>query len=135
MKNIANCAPVEFLVQTNKIRKHVQKWLDLTKILEIRKHQPEIPDDADDAKKLELKRAQAKENLNEMLDAMLETHPQETAELLGLMCFVEPEKLNEHKMTEFFGAFNEIINCKEVIDFFISLTKLANLNTSGSAKA
>ena len=40
MKNLANCKPSEFLVQTNKIRKSVEKWLKITDIMNIRKVVP-----------------------------------------------------------------------------------------------
>ena len=41
MKNLANCKPSEFLAQTFKIKKSVQEWLDVTKLMEIRKNQPD----------------------------------------------------------------------------------------------
>ena len=37
MKNLANCKPSEFLAQTFKIKKSLQEWLDVTKLMEIRK--------------------------------------------------------------------------------------------------
>ena len=45
-KNLANCTPEEFLVQSNKIRKAVENWLKVTDIMEIRKNVPKlvIPD-------------------------------------------------------------------------------------------
>ena len=42
MKNLANCKPTEFLRQTNRIRKYVAQWLDMTGILDIRKDMPEV---------------------------------------------------------------------------------------------
>ena len=42
MKNLANCKPSEFLVQTNRIRKSVENWLTVTDILNIRRNQPEL---------------------------------------------------------------------------------------------
>ena len=135
MKHLANCTPTEFLVQTNKIRKAVANWLSLTKIMDIRKNLPKLEDGATDAEKQEAVRKQAKKNLSAIFDSCLEEHPQETAELLGMMCFVEPKDLDNHKMTEFMGAFAEIINCPEVISFFISLAQLEKLDIFGSAKA
>lgn len=135
MKSLANCSPREFLVQTNKIRKAVQNWLTLTKIMEIRKNLPDIPEGVTEDERRELVTAQIKRNANAMLDAVLDEHPGETAELLGLMCFVEPEDLDNHKMTEFFGAVAEMLNSREIIDFFISLVNLESINTSNSAKA
>ena len=135
MKTLANCTPKEFLAQTNKIRKHVSSWLELTKVLEIRKHKPEIPADATPEEKRALIAAQAKKNISDMLDAALDEHPEETAELLGLMCFIEPEDLENHKMTEFLAAAYELISCPEVISFFTLLTQQDQKGTSDSAKA
>lgn len=135
MKTLANCDPREFLVQTNKIRKSVANWLELTKVLEIRKTMPVIAADATKAERKAAAQEQAKKNVMAMLDAVLEDHPEETAELLGLLCFIEPDDLENHTMTELFGAFDELINCKEVVSFFISLAQLGQMDISVSAKA
>lgn len=135
MKTLANCNPREFLVQTNRIRKFVKKWLDDTKILEYRKQLPEIPKDATEKQKREITLAKARENISAMFDAALDEHPDETAELLGLLCFIEPEDLDKHTMTELFVAFDEIINCKEIYGFFTSLAQLVQTNTSNIVKA
>ena len=124
MKTLATCDPVEFLVQTNKIRRSVEKWLTLTQIREIRKRLPELPEDASDEDRKAAMREQVKKNAWAILDAMLEDHPRETAELLGLLCFVEPEDLKNHRMTEFLAALSELINDREVIGFFTSLVQL-----------
>ena len=134
MKNLANCSPVEFLVQSNKIRKSVESWLELTKVAEIRKNMPEIPEGATKEQINELIAKQGKENIRKMLDSMLEEHPKETAELLGLLCFIEPKDLEEHKMVEIIGSVNDILNSKEVIDFFTSLMQSGLIDTSKSAK-
>ena len=39
-KNLANCTPKEFLVQTNRLRKSAEKWLKATDIMNIRKNIP-----------------------------------------------------------------------------------------------
>ena len=135
MKTLANCNPKEFLVQTNKIRKSVEKWLKDTQILEIRKRIPHLDVSATDDERKEALEKQVKQNLTDMFDAILEEYPEETAELLGLLCFIDPDDLENHKMTELLGAFNELLNSEEVISFFISLTKLAQIPTSNSVKA
>ena len=134
MKTLANCSPREFLVQSNKIRKSVAKWLSLTKLLDIRKNLPTIPEDATEDERRDAIAKQVQANATAMLDAILDDHPEETAELLGLLCFVEPDDLDNHSMTEFFGAISEILNSREIIDFFTSLVSLGSGNTSGSAK-
>lgn len=134
MKNLANCTPREFLIQTNKIRKSVAEWLTLTKIQEIRKNLPEIKADATDEERRKATNEQVKKNLTAILDSVLEEHPDETAELLGLLCFVEPDDIDNHKMSEFLGQFSEIISCEEVLSFFISLVQLEKTGIFDTAK-
>ena len=52
MKNLAKCKPTEFVKQTVKIKKAVERWLTDTDIMAIRKRLPKIqkitPDMSDD---------------------------------------------------------------------------------------
>ena len=125
MKNLANCKPSEFLQQTNRIRKSVSKWLTDTDVMNIRRRMPELPDTATDEEKAEAMKAQAAQNLNIMLDAILEEHPDETLELLALLCFVEPKDVDKHEVTEYLDACTELFSNKSVLNFFISLIRLA----------
>ena len=129
MKNLANCTPREFLKQANRIRKDAEKWFSLTKVLEIRKRKPKLDGLTEDEKTAALNE-QMRENLSAVLDAALDAYPEETAELLGLCCFIEPEDLDNHKMSELIGAIAEIINNKEVLSFFSSLAKLGQAGGS-----
>ena len=128
MKNLANCKPSEFLMQTNKIRKSVENWLSLTKVLEIRKHLPEFKEGQSAAERRALLTAQSQKNLSALLDAAMGEHPKETLELLALLCFVEPENVDDHPMSEYIGAINELISDEAVIGFFTSLVKLGQTN-------
>lgn len=134
MKTLATCSPVEFLVQTNKIRRSVESWLTMTKVMEIRKRLPELPQGAkpEDVKKA--RQEQAKKNFSSILDSVLEEHPQETAELLGMLCFIEPEDLGNHSMLEIISSVNELIASPEVLSFFTSLMQLVQTVTSDTAK-
>ena len=128
MKNLANCTPVEFLRQTNKIRHSVQAWLKDTKILEVRKNNitpitEEMPD-GEKEKAMARNRKQAIQNLSDMLDVALDTHAEETIEMLALMCFVEPGHINDYKVTAYIKEFGEMVSDKDIIDFFISLMQL-----------
>lgn len=134
MKNLANCTPREFLRQTNKIRKAVSNWLTLTKVMDIRKRLPQIPDDATDEQKDALIEDQIKQNINAVLDVIMDAHPDETADLMGLMCFIEPDDLDNHSMSEILGSVAEMLNCQEVLDFFISLARLGNVRIFAGAK-
>ena len=131
MKNLANCKPTEFLVQTNKIRKSVEKWLTLTDSRNIRKNVPPLKEgQSKEERKAELVKA-SKENLNRILNAALEEHPKETVELLGMICFLEPEEADNQPISFYLQAACEIMNDEAVLGFF---TSLANLDQTGILK-
>ena len=75
------------------------------------------------------------DNLNAILEAALEKYPDETAEVIGLCCFIEPEDLDDYKVSDLLGSAAEMMSCPEVVDFFTSLARLGMMNTSGAAKA
>lgn len=145
LKTLATCKPSEFLRQTNRIKKSVEKWLTDTDIMNIRKRVPVyemVPQGASDEDKKaivdrnkQVADEQAKKNISAMLDAILEDHPDETLEVLALCCFVEPSDADNYPMVKYLEAFNSLINDKAVIDFFISLASLARMNTSSVLKA
>jgi len=124
MKNLANCKPSEFFVQTNKIRKSVARWLTVTDIHNIRKRLPEYTDDMDAEKRAEVRNAQMKQNLSAILDAMLEEHPMETLEVMALACFIDPKEADDHPMSEYFKSVGEMIADEGVLSFFTSLVSL-----------
>lgn len=140
MKTLANCNAVDFLTQTNKIRKAVAKWLADTEILEIRKNVPPYPEIADDVsaeEKAEIMaefnervQEQSKENFMAMIDSALGEHPQETTELLGLICFVEPEDVAKMKGIELVNEGMNALLDEEVLRFFTSLVKAEQTVTS-----
>lgn len=135
MKNLANCKPSEFLKQTNRIRKSVENWLKITDVMSIRKRMPEgMPEITKDMskdearavleKRQEMMAEQSQRNLKAMLDAMLDTHPDETLEVLALCCFVEPEDVDNHTVSEYLLSINELLGDSNVRDFFTFLMSL-----------
>lgn len=143
MKTLASCKPSEFLKQTNRIKKSVEKWLTETDIMNIRKRTPNLlkyDKDADDAKEVykenqERIRKQARENASAIFDAVCEEHPEETLELLALLCFIEPENADDHTVSEYLEAVTELISSEAVINFFISLGRLGLTRTPTASKA
>lgn len=134
MKNLTNCTPIEFLKQTNRIRHSVEKWLKVTDIMNIKNSLPnfvEINDNMSEEERKEkadinkeLVREQNKKKLSLILDKCLDEHAEETLELMALMCFVEPEHINEHSAMEYLKEVTEMISNKDVLDFFSSLIRL-----------
>ena len=134
MKTLANCKPSEFLRQTNKIRKAVSAWMTATDIANIRARLPEkepVPENATKEEKVaiilrntEKLKKQRIENLNAILDAVLDEHPDETLEVLALCCFVDPENADDHPVGDYLTAVSQLISDEAVIGFFISLAQL-----------
>ena len=145
LKTLATCKPTEFLRQTNRIKKSVEKWLTDTDILNIRKRVAVlemIPQGASDEERKaifernkKLTEEQAKKNISAMLDAILDEHPEETLEVLALCCFVEPDHIDDYTVSDYLDAFNSLINDKAVVNFFTSLASLGQMNTSNASKA
>lgn len=136
--NLANCKPSEFLKQSYKIKKSVEKWLKDTDVLNIRKSMPkltpvtkDLTDDeraqvfAENKKKVQ---DQATKNAMAILDAVLDKYADETLEILALCCFVEPADVDDHTIDFYLDNFTEIINNKAVIGFFTSLAQLGQMN-------
>ncbi len=134
IKTLATCDEVEFLRQTNKIRKAVQKWLTVTDIQNIRKRLPEYEQADKEATQEErdkiteanrkLAREQSMRNLNDILDAVLEEHPEETIEVMKLCCFVDPADKTSRHITFYMDAFAEMLGNEDILNFFQSLMNL-----------
>ena len=138
MKNLANCTPREFMVQTNLIRRSVEKWLKATDIMSIRKRTPklpEIPEGASEEEKAEVLKKRDEllseavmNNLFAMIDAAFDQHPDETLELLALLCFVPVNEVDNHPVTYYMRTIRELVQDEEVISFFTSLARLAQMS-------
>lgn len=140
MKTLANCNAVDFLTQTNKIRKAVAKWLTDTDIMNIRKHLPPPPalsegmeqDEVDKvmAEHKKALEAQSKQNLMDMLDAILDEHPKETLEILGMICFLDAKEVEKIRGIELLNAGMDALSDPEVLRFFTSLVNVSQTITS-----
>lgn len=124
-KNLTNCNLKEFMVQTRLIKHHVEKWIKETDIMNIRKNMPAIPDDADDEERKKLLTEQGMKNASAMFDAIFDEHPDETVEMIALLCFVPLSEIDNHPMTYYMESVTEMLNDNTVWDFFISLAVAA----------
>lgn len=125
LKNLASCTPKEFLLQTNKIRKSVEKWLTVTDIKDIRRRKPVLSDNMTESERNDAISKQTLENLNSILDEAMEKHPDETLEVLALASFVDPKDVNKHSMSEYLGSLSAIMQDENVMGFFMSLVNMA----------
>jgi len=137
-KNLANCDPIEFLEQAYRIKESAEKWMKATDILNIRSKKvegleiisPDTPEE--EAEKIREKNkslvsAQARKNASEIFNAIFRDHPKETVELLGLICFVEPEHIREHKISWYLANIGDILTDSDTLDFFTSLAQLEQI--------
>jgi hypothetical protein len=140
LKTLATCKPSEFLRQTNRIKKSVEKWLNVAGIKELRNHAPELEEvtesmTAEEKLKVyernkERLENQGLKNLSGILDSIMVEHPEETLEVMALCCFVEPENVDDYPMEDYFEAGASLMNNKAVISFFTSLLSLVQTFTS-----
>lgn len=131
MKTLANCNPYEFIRQTNKIRHAAAGLMKTTGVMEIRKRKPEFTGGETDEEKQALWQKQARENVEAILDALMDDHAEETANVLGMMCFMEPDEVANAKGVDFLVPALEILNSKAVMDFLSSLARLGLMSTDG----
>ena len=140
MKNLANCKPSEFLKQTLRIKRNVEKWLTSDDIKEIRSRLPDtekILDSMTNEEKGEILirnnkkiREQGMKNFLEILDIMLDKNFDDTLAVLALCCFVEPENVDDHPLEEYLGSMADLMENPNVLRFFVSLARLGQTNIS-----
>lgn len=129
MKTLANCTPVEFLRQTNKIRHAVADLFGAAGIAEIRKNLPLLTGEETEEEKREKTDKQGMENFSKILDALLDTNAEATASLLAMMCFREPKDIENDTGMEYLGAALALFESKAVRNFLLMLVQLVEKNT------
>lgn len=122
MKTIANLSGAEFLRAINRTRHAVENLLAVTGVMKIRKNVPNFTGNETAEEKAEMERAQVKKNLNDMLDALLETHPEETYECIMALCVREEGEPEPDGIELIMAAFS-LIGDKRVLDFLVQLGK------------
>lgn len=122
MRTIANLNGVEFLRAINRTRHAVEKLMSVTDVLTIWKKNPEFTGDETPEEKHTMQREQIKRNLNDMLDTLLEKHPEETYACIMALC-VKDEGEPEPDGIELVMAAFSLISDKRVLDFLLQLGK------------
>ena len=120
MKTIANLNGVEFLRAINRTRHAVEKLMTVTDVLTIWKKNPEFTGKETQEERHEMARNQIKKNLNDMLDTLLEKHPEETYECIMALCVKEAGEPEPDGIELVMAAFN-LISDKRVLDFLLQL--------------
>lgn len=122
MKTIANLSGVEFLRAINRTRHAVEKLMKVTDVLNIWKKNPTFKGEETEEEKLEIARGQIKKNLNDILDTLLEKHPEETFECIMALCVRDEGEPEPDGIELVMAAFN-LISDKRVLDFLLQLGK------------
>lgn len=131
MKTMANCNPVDFLRQSNKIKHAVEDLFGSKEIVEIRKRIPALTGEETKEEKKKLLKKQGRKNFSDILDVLLDTSAEDTAALLAMMCFREPKDMEHDTMMMYWDAIGELLSCKAVTDFLSPLFLSALKNTDG----
>lgn len=122
MKTIANLSGVEFLRAINRTRHAVEKLMKTTDVLNIWKKNPTFKGDETPEEMQEKQRNQIKSNLSDILDSLLEKHPEETYECIMALCVREEGEPEPDGIELVMAAFN-LISDKRVVDFLLQLGK------------
>lgn len=128
MRTIANLTGAEFLRAINRTRKAVEELLNVTGVLKIRKNVPAFTGNETAEERAEMERAQVKKNLNDMLDTLLETHPEETYKCIMALCVREEGEPEPDGIELIMAAFS-LIGDKRVLDFLLQLGRSGLFNT------
>lgn len=143
MKNLANCTPKEFLKQTFRIKKAVEKYLKDINISSIKANVPKLIPIANlegeekakvQAENRKIMSKQIMENGMKILDKVMDEYADETVEILALCCFVEPSEADNHTVSEYLESLGELISDRGVLSFFTSLAQLELPNTKTVSK-
>lgn len=122
MRTIANLNGVEFLRAINRTRHAVEKLMKVTDVLGIWKKMPTFTGEETEEEKHKMARAQIKKNLNDILDSLLEKHPEETYECIMALCVRDEGEPEPDGIELVMAAFN-LISDKRVLDFLLQLGK------------
>ena len=122
MRTIANLNGVEFLRAINRTRHAVEKLMGVTDILSIWKKTPKFKGNETAEQRNEMARNQIKKNLNDVLDTLLEKHPEETYECIMALCVKDEGEPEPDGIELIMAAFN-LISDKRVLDFLLQLGK------------
>lgn len=120
MRTIANLNGVEFLRAINRTRHAVEKMMKVTDVLSIWKKMPAFKGDETPEQMQEMTREQIKKNLNDILDTLLEKHPEETFECIMALCVRDEGEPEPDGIELTMAAFN-LISDKRVLDFLLQL--------------
>lgn len=134
MKATPKMTPTEFLSWTMKVKNELPRWLEITKIQEIRSVKPELPDipaagakaeiAAVEQEREKLLREQGLKNFWRIVDAAAEKHAAETVRLIAVLCDVAPEDADKHTMGEYLEVLNDTLSDVETIRFFSLFLRL-----------
>ena len=122
MRTIANLNGVEFLRAINRTRHAVEKLMKVTDVLNIWKKNPTFTGEETEEEKLKMAREQVKKNLNDILDTLLEKHPEETFEFIMALCVRDEGEPEPDGIELIMAAFN-LISDERVMDFLLQLGK------------
>ena len=128
MRTIANLNGVEFLRAINRTRHAVENLMTVTDVLTIWKKNPAYTGKETPEEKHAMARNQIKKNLNDMLDTLLEKHPEETYACIKAMCVLDEGESEPDGIAIVMAAFS-LISDKRVLDFLLQLGKSGLIDT------
>lgn len=123
-KTIATCNATEFMKQCYVIAGKAKALFEKAGIGDIRKRVPQYQEDDTPEIRKEKMQKQGKENLWAMFEELFGKYPHETTEIFGLMCFIEPSKIDEYNGMDIMTRCIDMMGEENVASFLVSLSKI-----------
>ena len=128
MKTLANCPLSEFLPAAYRLRDAFHTYYHLLEMDELRElYAQRVKNAADDAEKTALSRAY----MNDILRRMMVNNTAETIEMIALIGFMTKEEADKLTPEDALALIIEMLRSERVMDFFISLERMAGSDTDG----
>lgn len=124
MKTIATLQGPDFLRQCNRIRHAAAALMRQSGVMALRKRMPVLTGEETAEQHKAAIEAQSRKNVSAMLDCLLEEYPEQTCEVLAMLCLPEDSDTPPDGM-DLAMAGLELVTSPKVLDFFSRLASLA----------
>ncbi len=122
MKTLMDCTNTEFLVQANKIKGDVEKFLKTTKISEIRRQRIELTGNETEEEKKAAEKQHVEKVWDEIFKATFVENTEMTMDIIAKMCFTTHAEIEKLSPTEITNLAILLLGNQRINDFFSALS-------------
>ena len=122
MKTLMDCTNTEFLVQANKIKGDVEKFLRATNITEIRRQRIVLSGNETEEEKKAAEKQHIEKVWDDIFKATVIENTEMTMDIISKMCFTTVEDLEKLSPTEITNLAILLLGNQRINDFFSALS-------------